>query len=177
MLTLEQRLARLEAAEAVRGTMMSYAQLMDAGLVDEVLQLFAKDSQLIALNEPPGSGGSVRRSGIVEIDTHYRALRYGTFRHHLTNVSVDVTSDAKIAELSALFLTSYRHAIKGGFYEVKFERQNDGQWRIKRMHITSSWGWHVSDPNIDYFALLGAQALRGGRPVRWDLTLTDAAAE
>lgn len=173
MTGLDARIARLEAAEAVRSVFAQYTQLMDAGHIDELMQVFGPGAELVAMNEPSTGGGTVRRTGHAEIEAHYRALRIGTFRHHATGVSVDVSPDAKVAEISSLFITSYRHALKGGLYEVRLGADAAGAWKIARLHITSSWGWHVADARIDYFGSFAPMTLRGGRPVVWGRTLAD----
>ncbi|MFE3188534.1 nuclear transport factor 2 family protein [Nocardia sp. NPDC059240] len=167
MTDLGARLARLEALEAVRGALARYVQLMDGGFVDELLDVFMADADMLAENEPPGSGGSVSYHGRAEIDGHYRALPFGWFRHHTTNTTIDVSAAADHAELSSYFLTAFPCGVQGGLYEGTFRLDVDGVWRIQRWQITSSWGWG-GEAGFHYFESLADRTLRGGKPVVWN---------
>ncbi|MDR5654789.1 hypothetical protein [Ruixingdingia sedimenti] len=57
MTGLDARIARLEAAEAVRSVFAQYTQLMDAGHIDELMQVFGPGAELVAMNEPSTVGG------------------------------------------------------------------------------------------------------------------------
>jgi hypothetical protein len=166
MTSIEARLARLEAAEALRSALARYTYLMDGGFVDELLDVFMADAEFVAENEPPGAGGTVVRRGRDDIDGHYRALPFGWFRHHTTNVSVDVSADATQAELSSYFMTAFPGGVQGGLYEGTFQQDTDGTWRIQRWHITCSWGWG-GEPAFRYFEKSADRTVRGGKPVIW----------
>lgn len=171
---LERRLERLEAVESVRAAFTGYAQFMDAGLVEELLHLFDPEAEFVAMNEPPGTGGEVRLRGRADIEKHYRALPFGWFRHHTTNTSIDVSDDARHAELSSYFLTSFPGGVQGGLYEMQFQVDSSGAWRIRSVHIASSWGWGATGTGFHYFDQLGDNTLRGGRPVMWGRTIAPA---
>lgn len=166
MTDVDLRLARLEAAESVRSAFARYTYLMDGGFVDELLDVFATDAEFLAENEPPGTGGTVFRHGRRDIDGHYRSLPFGWFRHHTTNVSVDVAADALTAELSSYFLTAFPGGVQGGTYEGFFRRGADGVWRIARWQITSGWGWG-GKAGFHYFEQLADRTRGGGKPVVW----------
>lgn len=162
------RISRLEAIEAVRGAFAKYVLFMDGGRVDDLLEVFAEDGELIAENEPAGSGLTVHRKGRSDVEKHYRQLPYGTFRHHTTNTTVDVSADATQAELSSYFLTAKPNGIKGGLYEILFIRDHDGSWHIQRLHIASSWAWQASAVENAFYDALADHTLRGGAPAVWD---------
>lgn len=173
MTGIEARVARLEAAEAIRGAFAQYTHFMDGGFVDKIIDLFSEDAGFVAKSEPPGTGGTVELNGRSNIGSHYRSLNYGRFRHHTTNTSIDISADAQVGELSSLFITTYRRAIKGGLYELRYGRNVHGQWKIANMHIVSSWGWNV-DEDGSYFEPFSKHTLRDGHPVVWGQTLGES---
>jgi hypothetical protein len=166
MTSIKTRLARLEAAEAVRSALARYTYLMDGGFVDELLDVFSADAEFVAENEPPGTGGTAMHRGRDDIGGHYRALPFGWFRHHTTNTSIDVSADATEAHVSSYFLTSFPGGVQGGLYEGTFQHDTDGTWRIRNWHITSSWGWG-GEPRFQYFEQTADRTVRGGKPVVW----------
>ncbi|MGW0035187.1 nuclear transport factor 2 family protein [Gordonia sp. NPDC003376] len=169
----EPRLRRLEAAEEIRCAITRYTQLMDAGLIDDLMELFMDDARFLSTNEPPGTGGSKSLQGRDEIETHYRGLPFGWFRHHIANTAVDVSPSADHAELSSYFITAFPGGVQGGLYEVGFRLDTAYTWRIQRLQITSSWGWGTKETGFHYFEQLGDRTFRGGHPVVWNETVHD----
>ena len=116
-MSLEARIARLEATEAVRRTFNRYLWFLDGGKFDDLLAVFAVDATMEAMNYPPGTGGTLRFDGRDAIAEIYRPLRAGGFRHNSTNTSIAVADDALGASLTSYFLTAGPNAIQGGVYE------------------------------------------------------------
>lgn len=165
---LRQRVARLEAAECVRSTVVQYIYLLDAGRVDELVDLFTPNAEFTAENEPGGTGLRASATGRDQIRAHFTNLPFGYFRHHLTNTTVNVVASAASATLTSYFNTTFPQGIQGGVYEGELVRGRDGQWRITTWQVTSSWGWRAGDEAFAYFEELPALTKRDGRPAIWD---------
>jgi hypothetical protein len=168
--SLEERLARMEATEAVRRAFARYTWFLDGGRTDDLLQVFTEDAAMEAMNYPPGTGGTLTFRGRAEIETLYRPLRAGSFRHHATNTSVEVAPDCRSARLTSYFLTasSKPTSIQGGVYEGELVPAGDdpgGEWRIARWRVSSQWGWNQGTDAPPYGNPLAAFTLWGGVPV------------
>ncbi len=168
--TLESRIARLEAAEAVRSAFAEYTHYVDGREFDLLADLFTDDAVFDAANFPGGSGTLVRRTGRKDIVAVAKFLPQ-QIRHHSTNASIDVAADARGAELSAYYLHVHPGGISGGLYEGHFRLEEDGRWRIDRWQVTAGWGLPASAPDCAYSQALSVQTLRAGRPVSWDRTI------
>ncbi len=168
--SLSQRVQRLEAAEAVRSTFAEYTHHLDGGQVDDLLDLFTEDVRFLAVDYPPGTGGTLEKRGRQGVAEVYGGLRFGSFRHHTSNTSISVADDASSAELSSYFATASPFAWGGGLYQGTLVRDPD-RWRIREWQVTSTWGWRVRTDDRPYLdqplAGVAPHALRGGRPVRW----------
>ncbi len=160
---LKARLDRLEAVEASRCAFHEYIHYLDAGLHDELLEVFAPDGVLEITNFPPNSGEDLRFNGRAEIGNFYAGISMSS-RHYSANVSVNVNADASRADLSAYFLAVMTYGLMGGIYELTLAPV-EGVWRIESMRISSTTGWMVQQEAPPFLANpLAAGTLRGGRP-------------
>ena len=166
-MSLEARIARLEATEAVRRTFNRYLYFLDGGKVDDLLEVFALDATMEAMNYPPGTGGTLRFEGRERIGELYRPLKAGSFRHNSTNTSIAVADDARSATLTSYFLTAAPNAIQGGVYEGTMRAVGDdpaGTWEIVTWRVASQWGWNVAGDPATYANPLHAFTQGDGRP-------------
>ena len=166
-MSLEARIARLEATEAVRRTFNRYLWFLDGGKVDDLLAVFAVDATMEAMNYPPGTGGTLRFDGRDAIAEIYRPLRAGAFRHNSTNTSIAVADDALTASLTSYFLTASPNGIQGGVYEGTLRAVSAdpaGIWEIVSWRVSSQWGWNVAGDPATYTNPLHAFTLGDGRP-------------
>ena len=96
----------LVAREGIRETVARYAQLVDAGRIDELVALFAEDAVLEAGTLPPARG----RAAIAELfrGTGERLASAATrplIRHHVSNLTIDVGGPAADARSYFLAIT------------------------------------------------------------------------
>ena len=167
---LEARITRLECKEACLSSFHEYLHYLDAGLTDDLIQVFAPDAQLDVINFPPGSGKDLHFSGVDEIRGLYDGHPSGIGRHHSANVAINVAVDSQSAELSAYFITSGAFGFGGGLYQASLQ-PGMLRWQFLQMRITSTWGWVMPTDAEPYLAeQLGAGALRDGRPIRYSRT-------
>ncbi len=161
---LRLRVERLEAIETCRSRFSEYLYYLDAGLVDDLMGIFADDTRLELMNFPPGTGENQSYAGLDEVRALYTAFAGEGARHHSANVSVEVSEQNDRAEISAYFHTVLPYGLTGGIYELRLERQS-AAWNIVWLRISSTWGWAVphSDPPF-LQELFGAGTLREGRP-------------
>jgi SnoaL-like domain len=144
-LDLVARIARLEASESIRQALNDYFYLIDAGRVDELLDVYTADVSWAATNVPFGSGGVLTCSGRDEVRPVVEALGYGTFRHHGLNIDIQVDDDAESATTAAYMLIISRSpevaegaTLLGGLYEGTWIREAD-RWRIASWRINNQW--------------------------------------
>lgn len=171
--TLRATVARLEAKEEVVALFNCYLHGLDLDRADDVVACFASDAILHVINFPPGSGTDLHLRGPDEIRPLY-ARHAGALEpsikggHHAANRGVEVSADAKSAQLSAYFLTAAGTGgwIQGGMYQMRAERRPQG-WRVAEMNIISGWGWRVGDPQPITDSVPAAKAWRDGRPATW----------
>jgi SnoaL-like domain len=166
-MSLEARIARLEATEAVRRTFNRYLYFLDGGKIDDLLQVFALDATMEAMNYPPGTGGTQSFAGRDRIAEIFRPLKPGASRHNSANTSIAVADDARSASLTSYFLTAGPSAIQGGVYEGTLRATTDdpaGAWEIVTWRVSSQWGWNVAGDPAGYAEPLHAFTLGDGRP-------------
>lgn len=167
---LEARITRLECKEACLSSFHEYLHYLDAGLNEDLMQVFAPDAVLDVINFPPGSGKDLHFSGVDEIRSLYEAHSPGMGRHHSANVTVNVAVDSQCAELSAYFITSGAFGLGGGLYQARLQ-PGMLRWQFSEMRIVSTWGWVMPTEAEPYLAeQLGSGAWREGRPVRYSRT-------
>jgi ketosteroid isomerase-like protein len=134
--SLEARIRRLEAAEAIRGLKAHYCDLCDAGYdADALACLFTPDAVWDGGQLGRFEGREAIRGFFANLP---RALSLAI--HHVTNPVVVVSEDAESAEgrwylLQAATLTQGHRAVWiAGRYEDRFRRV-DGEWRFQRVAL------------------------------------------
>jgi len=160
---LEARIARLEAIEACRSVFSEYTHYLDAGHIDDLMEIFSEDVEWVAANYPPGSGQDLPVNGRAGVRQVYAGLTFGSFRHHTTNVAVNILPSGE-GELSSYFMTSVPKGLQGGLYQGSLRDEGD-RWRIFRWRVVSAWSWRVAGEADQYFFSMRDRALRDGRPV------------
>jgi ketosteroid isomerase-like protein len=144
--SLEARVARLEAIEAVRAAFNQYLYGLDTGHVADVLDVYAPDCVLDVLNFPP-KGNDMHFEGRDQIEPLYAP--YGSREpliaggHNATNVAIAVAPDCSSARLTSYFTTTRSVGVQGGRYEGVLHPHADGQWRFATLSIISAWGWEA----------------------------------
>ena len=136
---VRERVRLLEAREACFSTLNEYLHYVDGEFTDDLLALFTPDAQLEVMNYPPGSGIDLDLRGHEQIRPLYEEHRGIMSRHHAANVALNVSRDARSAELSAYFVTAIHQGLTGGLYESRLE-PHDGKWRLAWLSISSTWG-------------------------------------
>jgi hypothetical protein len=168
----EQRLARLDAKEAVLATFHQYLYCLDVGYPDELVSgVFTSDAVLEVINFPPGSRQDLVLTGHDEIlplyTEHTRTAPAIQGGHHASNIAVDVAADASVAHLSAYFMTSVgtSASLQGGQYQGEAVADDD-RWRFRRFRILSGWGWRVGRDAVRAITepISADRAWRGARP-------------
>ena len=140
---LVERVARLEAVEAVRRTLSDYVLALDSGDLDALGDVFCTDAvfEMVGL----GARDGVYRGREAIIRDFYGQLRsagdpqasFGT-GHYATNQQVDVTGDE--ATSTAYFVEVVRRggngaALLGGLYQHRLRRE-ETRWRFAAKRIT-----------------------------------------
>jgi SnoaL-like domain len=146
--TLEElaaRVGRLEATESLRQALNDYFYLVDAGRVDELLDVYAENVVWTASNVPFGSGQTLSCQGRTQVRPIVESLGYGSFRHHGLNIDIQVDDAGASATTVAYMLIVSRSAevadaaaLLGGLYEGKWVRDAD-RWRIESWRVNNQW--------------------------------------
>jgi ketosteroid isomerase-like protein len=159
---LENRLARLEAAEAIRAAMFDYAAAVDAGHIDEAVQLYVPDVAWSGANMPFGTGKTLTLSGREQVAKMLSKLPAGSFRHHALNMTVDVDDDATSASSRALMLVVSRSPsspdkamVLGGLYRARWVRAAN-LWQVETWHVSNQW--LVDGTDVAFFNAVDAWA-------------------
>ncbi|TYB40123.1 nuclear transport factor 2 family protein [Actinomadura chibensis] len=164
-LSLADRVARLEDAEAIRALKHHYARLCDTGLdADAITGLFAPDDDVVWQSNVFGT-----HAGRDAIHAYFSGIgdQIRWAAHYMVNPTVRVAPDGLTAEGTWLLLElATMPALDGfvgndavimtGFYQDRF-RKVDGEWKFTRIQIDFD---HVS--NLD--AGWARQPNRGGAP-------------
>jgi|ERR1700735_4820987 SnoaL-like domain len=115
---------------AIRDLITNYALALDAGDIDECVQLFTADAEVKVYGR-----SFVRHEGL---RTMFSDAPHGL---HLTGVSrIDVHGDTATARSQVLFVSAGDLQLRPGLYDDELIRV-DGQWRFRRRRcqfITSS---------------------------------------
>jgi SnoaL-like domain len=106
---------------AIRELIAGYALTLDAGDIDECVQLFTCDGEFLVYGR-----SFARHDGIAEM---FRAAPHGL---HLTGVShIDVDGDAATARSQVLFVRAGDFVLRPALYDDELVRI-DGRWRFQR---------------------------------------------
>ena len=134
----------LVAREAVRELVARYAHLVDRGRIDELVLLFTADATLEANDLPPACGREAIRAFLGDTKTRLAAATARPLiRHHVTNLTIDVTGHTATAAAYFLVVTE-RGPDHWGRYRDRFVR-GDGQWWFQHRrvrtdgHVPGSW--------------------------------------
>jgi len=150
---LRERIARLEAKEAVLSTFNQYLYSMDSGLGhDQILAVFCEDAILDVPNFPGAGGDDLHFEGRDDIAPLYanysaRGPRIGG-GHHTSNLAVNVHQDLAKADVTAYFMTSGAGGVQGGRYEGVMRNEGEQNWCWETFTITSAWGFRSNDYTI-----------------------------
>jgi hypothetical protein len=156
-MTLDLRVARLEAAEAIRNLKARYCELCDAGYrAEELAELFVEDATW--------DGGTAlgRHEGRAAIRRFFEGMpsMISFAIHHVTNPRIDVAADAASATARWLLLQAATDATGdqamwfAAAYEDEYVRV-DGNWRFTRVALSTRFlapyerGWGTSRTSLD----------------------------
>src|SRR5210317_959509 len=107
---LQDRVARLEAKEAVLSTFNRYLYSLDTGFGDDIIDCYTEDAVLDVPTFPDAGGQDLHFEGRAEIAPLYAP--YGEREpgigggHHSANIAVNVAVDLTRAEVTAYFMTA-----------------------------------------------------------------------
>lgn len=137
---LEARIARLEAAEAIRSLKARYCDLCDTGYdEDKLASLFVQDAAW--------DGGDLGTfEGLDAIKRFFRHMpKVLSFAiHHVTNAAVDVSEDATTATGTWYLLQTATTQADGQAVWIAGRYQDDfvlvdGEWRFSRIAIATKF--------------------------------------
>jgi uncharacterized protein (TIGR02246 family) len=135
----------LEAREAIRETIASYAHHADSGRFEELADLFAPDGVLEVRGEPPIAGREAIRAFLTGVGVSLAdASDVPIIRHHVSNVTIELIGPDE-ARGACYFLAITEHGLDHwGRYRDHFVRV-DGRWlfehRRARTDGATPGGW------------------------------------
>jgi ketosteroid isomerase-like protein len=115
------------AREEIRDTIARYAHLVDRGRMDEIATLFADDGTLEAGHLPAVRGREAIRQFLTGTKSRLAATARTLVRHHVTSVTVDVTSPDAATASSYYLVLGERGIDHWGLYRDTFVRVG-GRW-------------------------------------------------
>lgn len=127
--------AELAAREAIRDTLARYCHLVDAGRIDELLELFADDAVLEAGDLPPAHGRAAIRE--VFLGTGRRlvaATGKPLIRHHLSNVAIEMEGPEAAAAVSYFLALTERGVDHWGRYRDRLVRRGT-RWVLQHRRV------------------------------------------
>ena len=140
---LSLRVQELDAAHAVRATLLDYAHYHDRGLSSELAELFTEDAVLDISGFGDGLDTSISgRKAIREMYAQIDARSDGPppYKHAITNLRIEVDGDQAV---TSSYLMDWGgaatdHGPGGGMYRDRLVRQANGRWLIKHKCIAST---------------------------------------
>jgi uncharacterized protein (TIGR02246 family) len=138
----------LEAREAIRETIASYAHHADSGRFEELADLFAPDGVLEVRGEPPIVGREAIRAFLTGVGVSLAgASEVPIIRHHVSNVTIELIGPDE-ARAACYFLAITEHGLDHwGRYRDHLVRIDD-RWRFRhrraRTDGTTPGGWAAS---------------------------------
>lgn len=140
MLSLEQRVARLEDLHAIGQLRAQYCQFLDDGRWDELVELFTADGSFSGLSTV--SGREALRSFFAE-------LREGSLEawwHFSSNETIDLDGDAATGQtwLYQPCVVDGAGHVAAGRYIDSMLRGADGRWRFAERRV-SFFYWVATD--------------------------------
>ena len=139
MTDLEQRIARLEALEAIRDLDARYCRALDDRDWDTLVSLFTDDGEFVGLS---------RARGPAELRTFFAGLAAGgltAFWHHVTNL--EITLDGPDTARARSFL--WQPCVQDGVSHIAAGRYTDTLRRVD-----GEWFYVTKQVSFDYFVPL-----------------------
>lgn len=139
MSDLEQRVARLEAYEAIRALDARYCRVLDDGDWDSLVSLFTGDGEFVGLS---------RARGPAALRTFFAGLADAgltAFWHHVTNL--EITLDGPDAARARSFL--WQPCVQDGVPHIAAGRYLDTLRRVD-----GTWRYATKQVAFDYFVPL-----------------------
>ena len=147
--SLETRVARLEAVDAIKALKMRYARFCDAGFpADELPSLFADDCSW--------DGGDVfgRHVGLAELETFFAGARdsVGWALHYIVSGAVELGDDLRTATSTWYLwqpMTLDGAAVWHMGRYVDCHVNTEAGWRISSLHLTVEALTHIDRGWVD----------------------------
>jgi len=125
----------LIARELVRATVMRYVHLVDAGKLDELVELFTEDATLEAGDLPPATGRAAIRALFRDTGTRLAAATTRPLiRHHVSSLEVEVQGPASATARSYFLAVTERGPDHWGRYRDRLV-QVDGRWLFQHRRV------------------------------------------
>lgn len=160
MLTLEQRLQRLEDIEAIRRLKARYFHACDRKQLADIRDCFCNGEVLIDYGQ---LGVFTHRDELLVLFEEKACHDYIIDLHHGQNAQIEWHNESEASALWDLFFYQVDTSTNiltqlGGFYQDAFVKQN-GEWRIRqtRFEVTSSYVCQVNEGQLQVL-------FAGGKP-------------
>jgi len=138
------RIRRLLTEDDIRKVKLLYSQLMDAGRIDELAELFTEDAVCVFGNFGDWHGRDAIRSGFADVDRdHHGGVPFHAM-HATTDHWVELTGpDTAIGRSYLIDLITNTPAegqpiVVLGVYDEAYRRV-DGTWQIERCVLQFLW--------------------------------------
>ncbi|MFP5071916.1 nuclear transport factor 2 family protein [Pseudonocardia nantongensis] len=161
MSDLEQRIARLEALEAIRDLDARYCRALDDGDWDTLVSLFTEDGEFVGLSRASGPAG-LRSffSGLADAGLT-------AFWHHVTNLEITLDGPDSARARSFLWQPCVQdgvpHIAAGRYTDAL--RRVDGHWRYVTKQVSFDYFVPLADGwDHGRFTVASAAATYPGRP-------------
>lgn len=126
----------LEAKEAIRELLASYAHAVDRGRFVEMAELFAPDGVLELEDRAPLAGRDAIATMLGGVKGQLAATGDGAFiRHHVSSVSIELVSPDQARAWSYFLAITHRGPDHWGRYrdDLTFDDQS---WRFRRRRVS-----------------------------------------
>lgn len=135
----------LEAREAIRELVASYAHFADGGKFDELVQLFAEDAVLRAGEFPEARGREAIKAFLGGTNRSLSAAtRVPLIRHHTSNLSIRLLGPDQAEGSCYFFVVTERGPDHWGRYRDRYARTSGGwlfSYRRARMDGYAPGSW------------------------------------
>jgi hypothetical protein len=126
----------LEAREAIRALIASYAHAADRGRFVELAELFLPHGVLEIDGQTPLRGREAIAGMLVDVKGRLAATDAVSFiRHHVSSVSIEVTSPGQARARSYFLAITHRGPDHWGRYRDDLE-WGEGSWRFLRRRVS-----------------------------------------
>src|SRR5579871_1715185 len=124
------------AREAIRELIASYAHAVDRGRFVEMAELFATDGVLEIDGRPPLAGREAIAGMLGDVKGQLAGTGPAAFiRHHVSSVSISVTSPSHAQAWSYFFAITHRGPDHWGRYRDELVTGPEG-WRFQRRRVS-----------------------------------------